>query len=181
MALLDHVLTMPDRLAPSPIMVIQTAAQELRAHGRAAAADAALQRPLAKSSAGSSGRAARALYLMQRWEVARALHDSLTLEFPDNISHLGHRGVVEARLGDAAAARRTSQQLAKLQPRWGLGTDTQWRASIAAVLGEKVVAVELLREALAQGANYTSASHSDPALIELRGYRPYDDLMRPIK
>ena len=53
------------------------------------------------------------------------------------------------------------------------------RASIAAVLGEKERAVELLKEAFAKGLTYGSYILADMDLENLRDYEPFKELMRP--
>lgn len=52
-----------------------------------------------------------------------------------------------------------------------------WRASIAAQLGDRDEAVDLLREALAQGQSYDRL-HGN-ATLEPRGYPPYEELVSP--
>ena len=53
------------------------------------------------------------------------------------------------------------------------------RARIAAQLGERPAAVELLRAALTQGKPYDLTLHTDRALEPLRGYEPFDHLVLP--
>jgi hypothetical protein len=59
------------------------------------------------------------------------------------------------------------------------GDHTFWRACIAAALGQKDDAVELLREAMAQGRNSPIAVHRDPNLDPVRGYAPFEELIEP--
>jgi len=59
------------------------------------------------------------------------------------------------------------------------GRHTLLRAGIAAHLGEKDRAVELLRTSLAQGIWYDIDLHNDLGLQPLHGYPPYEALVRP--
>jgi len=48
------------------------------------------------------------------------------------------------------------------------------------VLGDRDGAVELLRDAIAQGAvDVWDQLHSEPAFAALHGYPPFDELLRP--
>jgi len=46
-------------------------------------------------------------------------------------------------------------------------------------MGERDEAVELLRRAFAQGLAYGLWIHVDPDLEPLRGYPPYEEIVRP--
>jgi hypothetical protein len=50
---------------------------------------------------------------------------------------------------------------------------------IAAALGDRDEAVRLLQLGFDNGQNHSSLIHIDPSFDELRGYAPYDNLMRP--
>jgi serine/threonine protein kinase len=57
------------------------------------------------------------------------------------------------------------------------------RAMIAASLGDKAAAVQLLREAIAQGftdvAGYAEFFHRAPEMAPLRGHPPFEELIKP--
>ncbi len=99
---------------------------------------------------------------------------------------LGALGVLAARRGDREEAERIATLLE--QPPFstasGLGrlAPGLWRGRIAARLGQKDKALSLLREimhfALVQSGDAANA-HVDPDLDSLRGWKPFDDLMRP--
>jgi hypothetical protein len=59
------------------------------------------------------------------------------------------------------------------------GEHTYYRAGIAANLGERERAVELLRDAFAQGQYFGYSLHNSLALEPLRGYPPFEELIRP--
>ena len=48
-----------------------------------------------------------------------------------------------------------------------------------AALGERDLAVTLLRRAFAKGVSYSSALHRQPDLRLLQGYAPFEELLRP--
>jgi hypothetical protein len=54
-----------------------------------------------------------------------------------------------------------------------------WRARIAALLGEHALAVDLLRDAIAQGAYFTIGTHRDMDLESLKTNAAFRELMRP--
>jgi tetratricopeptide (TPR) repeat protein len=126
---------------------------------------------------------ARTLYKLERWEEARAAYETLLAVSPADTVALAALGAVAARAGDSERAQAISRQLAGKPGGQSLG-----RASIAALLGEREQAVELLREALHQigttGINrdwgwYMLQRHQDMDLESLRGYPPFELFMRP--
>jgi predicted Zn-dependent protease len=167
---------------------METAAVELRAHGHREASLAVAARAvewLRSRPAGTAATTARredlanALYLMEQWEDARSLFSALAAEDPERVTFLGPLGTIAARRGDAAEARAVSEKLRHSTQPHLFGSHTYWRACIAALLGERQAAVDLLRESFAQGAEYRLGLHHDPDLEQLRDYPPFMDLMRP--
>ena len=96
------------------------------------------------------------------------------------MGYQGVLGVLAARRGDRAEAQRIDQWLAGLSRPYLSGYPTYYRAQIAAVLGDSNRAVELLRDAIAQGAmDPWDHLHSEPGLAALHGYPPFDEVLRP--
>jgi hypothetical protein len=93
-------------------------------------------------------------------------------------------GTTAVHLGDSTAARRFDRILAQLPSRYRFGRQTYARARIAAALGDKAAAVQLLRSAWAQGRPIAFDNlededvHSDPEFDSLRDYFPFQLLMR---
>jgi hypothetical protein len=94
--------------------------------------------------------------------------------------------VSEARLGHRAEAERLAGRLATINPPFSFGRTPYWRARIAAVLGDRDGALALLREAVAHGFVCTvrwgppwEDCHREMDFESLRGYAPFDELMRP--
>ena len=181
------------------------AAVELRAHGHAAAADTALAqardwlaaRPPAEAAAEAhrfrvalvsylSGRLADAQREFERLAAPARLgrSDSLAVAAVtgdgwDQLDYLGYLGATAARQGNREPALRVDRTLAGLKRPYLFGRHTVWRARIRALLGERDVAVDLLREAIARGYPHVHALHIDLAFESLRDYPPFQELMKP--
>ena len=122
---------------------------------------------------------AEALAWAEQWSDSQALCEQLVAGGSPELRDLGMWGVAAARAGDRDTAVRIAGELEHLDRKWLFGEHTWHRAGIAASLGEKEKAVELLREAFAQGQPYGTHLHRSLALVPLRGYAPYEDLIRP--
>ncbi len=172
------------------------AALEFRAHGYPGAYRRAIARALDILGATGTGDTATpagrwpramALYAAERWEEAREAYSELQVADSTNVEFLGGLGTSEARLGHREAAVAVASRLAHLdRPFPPHGRTQYWRARIAAVLHDRDQAVTLLREALTAGfvCTYheepaTEACHRDMDFESLRGYAPFDELMRP--
>ncbi|UCF20945.1 MAG: hypothetical protein JSU87_05985 [Gemmatimonadota bacterium] len=178
---------------------LRTAAAELRAHGHPEAAADVLQRAVDWRRAQPLGEDmdpftryefAQTLYLAGRWDEARSLFEDMTVDLPYSvrykgaipcrINYLGYLGALAARRGDREEALRISSELDSLEvhPVTSLPRPV-WRASIAALLGEKERAVALLLEAFSNGLYYGTWLHADPDFQSLHDYPPFQDLLRP--
>jgi len=155
---------------------------------------------------------AAALYAAERWDEARALYQQLAKEHPladgssqarDNranrkipeflrlgtsVEYLGTLGTLAARRGDRTEAQRISNELARIDYRYMHGAHTFRRSCIAAQLGEKELAVDLLRQAAMQGCGGSIGGipqipalvfHANMDLEPLHGYPPYEELLKP--
>lgn len=113
---------------------------------------------------------------------ALPIYLELAEESPERISSQGKVGALLARLGRVGESRAVESRLARLDQPYLRGEPTFWRACIAANLGERDRAVELLRQAFTQGRykDYFGATHRELFLEPLRGYPPFEDLMRPV-
>jgi predicted Zn-dependent protease len=172
----------------SPGDVMVDAARELRAHGH---------RP---SSIEMAGRAAewyrsrpaevvqaieyrlglaRALYLAERWDEARATFAVLARDVPDTIEFAGRLGVIAARQGDEVTARAMLADLRQRRSEGDSGEPSYAAAGIAALLDERNEAVALLREAFARGLAHGFRVHTETALEPLLDYPPFVELVRP--
>jgi len=82
-------------------------------------------------------------------------------------------------MGDTAAAKRISGELAAVRLPYQKATATYWRAAIAAQLGDKEGAVELLRQAIREGQGVGTEVHRLTEFQLLRGYPPFEEILRP--
>ncbi|MCL7961554.1 MAG: hypothetical protein M8860_01730 [marine benthic group bacterium] len=181
-------------------------ALEMRAHGSPESASDALERAVSwydqrasreTVTAGDRWRLARALYAAGRWEEASEAFANLTVEelvadptllrHNIDISLLGYRGVLAARLGDANAAGSIDAELAGLDRPWLWGHAEYWRSAIAAVRGESAAAASHMSRAMnlglfaAQwGAEYPKWDfHVDPDFESVRELAPFRELVGP--
>jgi hypothetical protein len=170
----------------SPAGVMSAVYSELRAHGHREASLKVAERTVhwyqarpAVEAADSRGGLLESLCYSERWNEAKTTADVLLAENPDDIGRLGSVGVLAARLGDAAQARRIEADLAAITRPYLRGLHTYQRACIAAQLGENDRALALLRDAFARGFEFNEEVHRDANLEPLWGYPPYEELMRP--
>ncbi|MFH1176511.1 MAG: serine/threonine-protein kinase [Acidobacteriota bacterium] len=164
------------------------AAGELRAHGRREESLRLAERVVtwyrgrpAKEMATEEFRRglAMALFWAERWEDSRALFESLVAGGSSRVGDAGMVGITAARAGDRAAALKVAGDLERLDRKWLFGEETWYRACIAASLGDKEKAMELLREAFAQGQAYGTSLHTSLGLELLHGYPPFEEFLRP--
>jgi TolB-like protein len=165
------------------------AASQLLAHGDSNAARAAAERALRwyhsrsaeeQSTHESRYWLTRALELHADYEPAAALLARLMSEDTADVRYLryqGMAGVVAARRGDRVAVDSIDRALAAARPPSSQNA-AHYRAAIAAVLGDRDRAVSLLRASpFSEGRDYLIAP--EPALTLLRGYPPFEALLRP--
>jgi tetratricopeptide (TPR) repeat protein len=189
--LLDDLANLPPSLIWGQAEEAAYAGLELRAHGDVDAAREAFRLALDQLRAHSPNEAqggayrysvAQTLYWAERWHQARDIILQLATEDPDNVDYVGYLGVVHARLGNTAEASRISNELAALDRPYLWGSNTCWRARIAAVLGDRERAVELLRQAFNEGltnGNYDVSFHTDTDFALLRDHPQFQELTRP--
>ena len=90
---------------------------------------------------------------------------------------LGRLGVAAAARGDRRGAERVLTRILSVPAK--NGRRLYARARIYARLGDRDRAMALLREAFAQGMDYGMHLHTECAFEPLRGYPPYEELIRP--
>ncbi len=164
------------------------AAEELEAHGEIAAArrlyDRAIawhreQTPLATASAEAKSQFGQAYYEARKWTLALDIFRQLVREAPDSVDYLGYYGTILAKLGQRDEALHVSARLLALRRSFLFGSATDYGGCIAAALGDKAGAVELLRRAESEGNPYRHGVHRDRCYDELRDYPPFQEFMRP--
>jgi TolB-like protein len=88
-------------------------------------------------------------------------------------------GIVAAQRGDRSLAERIEAELAAREDPYDRGANTYNRARIRAQLGDLDRAVELLRQAHAEGQPIAASIRMDPDLEPLRAYPAFRELVRP--
>ena len=170
--------------------VMEEASAELRAHGHrdaslevAARALGWLERRPREITSSREHRVAlgSTLYLAERWEDAFRAYSALLAENPDQAGYAAHVGQLAARTGDLDKARAISEQLAQVPAVGIFGRESRaWalfeRARIAALLGERERAVDLLRDAITEGFPVNLNIHNNPDFESLREYGPFVEL-----
>ncbi len=132
---------------------MRIAALELRVHGYEDDAREVVVRAIAWYHARPTPEAdpehryhlAETLYLAERWEDARALFEELRSENPFNHHYRAYLGAIAARRGDHAEARAIAAWLDTPEAEGIFFDRIWWRARMAALLGERERAVNILR------------------------------------
>jgi tetratricopeptide (TPR) repeat protein len=186
-SVIDDSLTLPSG-GGTPGDILLEAAEELRAHGHQEDAKEMVSRAVdwyrsrpAEEAATERNRfgLARAAYLAEQWEEAQRLFRQLASEKPDDIDYKGYLGALTVRRGDPETPLRIAAELEGIDRPYVFGAHMYWRSCIAALLGDRELAVRLLRDAFAQGFRYDVSLHRDVNLEPLRDYPPFQELLRP--
>ena len=88
-------------------------------------------------------------------------------------------GTLAARMGNEAVALAALAALRAKTGRFRYGRHLLWAARIAAVLGDNVTSLSLLRGAFARGCGHDIALHTDMDLSCLSADERYREMMRP--
>ena len=159
--------------------------EEFRAHGDSVAAgqlagmvaDWYVSHPLATPPPARDLLEGCALYLTGQYSTAalrleRAARDTTLLD------GAGYLALTYIKLGQRERAAAMADSLGGLKREWLFASHIRWRAAILGALGERERAVELLRQVIREH-NQRNRWHSAPSLASLRGYEPFEELIRP--
>jgi serine/threonine protein kinase/tetratricopeptide (TPR) repeat protein len=190
--LLEESKTLPPQSGYSPGSIMFESGRFLRAHGHKETAIQVLNqavqwfesRPQAeKAIAANRLDLARTFYVLDKWDEAEALFEGLHSESPDDNSLgaacYGYLGSIAARKGNREKALKISQELKDNKTPYLFGDPTKRRARIAALLGDKEGAVNLLLEAIKQGYDYTDLYFYPQDFESLQDFPPFQQLMKP--
>ena len=185
--LFEESKSLPPQSGYSSGIIMLAAGRELKAHGFKEGSIRVLNQALEwfesrpeqeKASAENRYNLARTFYILEKWAEAKELLERIHSEVPDNFNYLGNLGTVTARIGDGEEALKISKQLEEDKRPYLFGTPTYYRARIAALLGDKDGAVNLLRQATKEGYDFPSI-HPTEDFASLADYPPYVQLMKP--
>ena len=168
-------------------------ATELAAHGHPRTAMAVAESVLARLEREPSidgdraSSIAWASRLLGREEREREALEIVARDHGDALVRLEAEARIAVLLADTAGAKRIDSSLAELSDRpllspWVRGAEILSRAQIAAGFGRRDEAVALLQDASARGMvdlGFSHAYHSDLLLAPLRGYPPFEALLKP--
>ena len=185
LALADTILRgIPDSIGLLAWGVL-VASEEFRAHGDSVTAghlakkvaDWYASHSLAAPPAARDMMEGCALYLTGQYSAAaarleRAARDTVQLD------GAGFLALTYIALGRRERAAAMADSLGGLKREWLFASHTRWRAAILGALGKREQAVELLRHA-AREHNLRTRWHASPPLASLRGYGPFEELIRP--
>lgn len=169
--------------SPGTRWMLREAVLELRAHGAPAGVSGqVLERLLDLHRADPASDPigyGRALVLAGRYDQAIQVFEEVRSEggYADVVR--GDLALLAALRGDTLAARAAGRAYAVGTNPHDLGWNTQWRARIAAALGERDRAVALLKDAYSQGWSHILEDHRSPHWQPLRGFPPFERLMAP--
>ena len=96
-----------------------------------------------------------------------------------NIQLRGYRGFYAASRGDTVQAARDIEWLTSLDGTSLSGQAKELRAAIAGGLGDRDQAVDLLRQAFQERRRREAMRRYYAEFVPLRGYPPFEELMRP--
>jgi hypothetical protein len=160
---------------------------ELRAHGHPEAGQRVFERvaawfgPAAVTSAATPDNSPcmwshfNASYYAGRWDEARRAYQQRLAEDSTDVKAHAALGALAARRHDQREVERMTAWLASRSNPGAF----QARARIAALLGNKEEAVQLLRESFDHGLEGKMFLHTDPDFESLLDFPPYRELIRP--
>lgn len=112
--------------------------------------------------------------------------DLLMARYPELATVIGHRALVLTVMGRTEEAAPLVKRLEQWDSRNARGLPQYWRARLAVRTGDKARTVELLRQAVAGGlwfGGFNSPTfdygRSEPEFAVLRGFAPYEQLLKP--
>jgi eukaryotic-like serine/threonine-protein kinase len=184
LALADSMLLATSDSAGILLTRMTTGAQEFRAHGDTATASRLLSLTRAWLATHPDARAsprrqlaAGVLFLMSGLPDSAIAHLTPAAHDLKRIDASGQLALAQAARGDRAHALASADSIGAITRPWLFGNHTFWRAAIVGALGDRDQAMQLLAQSHREG-QYMDTWHYSPALAALRGYGPFDALVR---
>ncbi len=119
------------------------------------------------------------LYEARRYQPAKTVFEELMKDSTENPSYIVYLGLAAARLGEKERALEISAGLGNIKQPYLFGRPNYYRARIAAILGDKTQAVNLLKESARQGNGDWMLAHVEFDLESLRDYPLFKEFIRP--
>ena len=175
-------LNFPSEPFWNPGYLMLWTATELGVHGYAEESKAAIRQTIEWYQVHPDNKhrfeLAQAYYVAEQYDMSHEIIKKLIVEDSCNIDFQGFLGTIAARKGNLEKAEMISMYLANQDRLYLFGRHTCWRARIAAISGDEVLAIQLLRDAISQGFDYYSI-HEILDFYSLHAYLPYKDLIKP--
>jgi len=122
---------------------------------------------------------ARAAYTAGRWAEARDLYERLVRINPVTSEWMAGAGAAAARMGDTTRADSLLKQVLALPADYLFGRRPRFAAMVAAALGRKDQAVQLLTQGLREGVGRRWNWHQETDFLILLDYPPFRELIKP--
>ena len=135
-------------------------------------------RPVANATGGRLEEEGRAWLLLGGLDSAENAFQRWVARAPNNIVAAGNVAMTVALKGDSARARVMADSIGAVRRKWIFGSPAYWRGAVLGVLGERDAAVRLLQQAYDAGSS-KAGGHYALALRSLRGYPPFEALIKP--
>jgi len=185
LALADSLLRESADSAGTMAMRVTTGALEFSAHGDTATASRLLAlargwyvaHPVRQPSLVRQTNEGITLLLSGRADSA-AVRFAAVARDTSRLAAAGYLALAQVALGQRDRASAAADSLGALRRRWLFGAHTFWRAAIEGALGDHALAVQLLQQANREGQSMESW-HYSAALGSLRGFAPFQSLIRP--
>jgi len=117
-------------------------------------------------------------WVLGNWEAVRDFWNAELPKGPLRNRGYAQLGAASAHLGDTSTAAEMSRRIAMGRSAEGIDSPLD-RAIIAVALGDRELAMELLRQARAGGVSPAGQFHYQPGLDPLRGHPPFDAMLNP--
>ncbi len=186
--LLEESLRMRWSPTINPGLVMYWASAELLTHGHSDLAETVFRRLeawLGSLEEQLSDRrdfrtlAAQLAYARGEYDAAREVFQELLSREPGDPLCLRYLGAIAARLGNRTEAVEYYEALGAMDRPYLFGGNTRGQAVIAALLGNHEEAVSLLQRSVAEGLTFGTHLLSDPDLLSLKDYPPFQEFLRP--
>jgi TolB-like protein len=184
-ALADSMLRDATDSSGDAVTRVLTGAQEFRAHGDAGTATRLLamgrewyRRAPVRAPLPDRQLSEGIMALMSGQPDSAAVRFAAVARDTTRIDAAGYLALAAVARGDGARARAIADSLGAIRRPWLFGVATFWRAAITGALGDRPLAIQLLRQANAQGQRMDTW-HYTAALDSLRGYAPFQALIAP--
>ena len=123
-------------------------------------------------------RLVQTLYGLGHYDAARSRLAKLRAIDSSNIDYLGTTGILDARTGAAKAAAAIEDSLALRRQAYQFGLPDAYRARLAALRGDRTGAMAALVGIRWGHAYQLWLLIADNDLVPLRGYAPFDRMVR---